>query len=90
MNAPQPSRRRKARHIANHTAAQGNHRLSLLLGTGLLGGFTTYSALAVDTVQLLRTDQTGLAAAYALGTLLLGALATWLGIVIGRARRTRA
>ena len=64
-------------------------QLGLLLGTGFLGGFTTYSALAVDTVQLLRNGTTGLAIAYALGTLLLGAAATWLGIIAGRSRRSR-
>jgi fluoride exporter len=63
-------------------------RLSLLLGTGFLGGFTTYSALAVDTVQLLRAGATGLAVAYAVGTLVLGAVATWLGLAAGRARRS--
>jgi fluoride exporter len=60
------------------------------VGTGFLGGFTTYSALAVDTVQLLRFGEVALATAYAFGTLLLGATATWLGIVVGRARRSRA
>ena len=57
----------------------------LLLGTGLLGGFTTYSALATDSAVLLQGGAGGVALAYAVGTVLLGALATWLGIVIGTA-----
>jgi CrcB protein len=76
--------------LARRPASPRNRRISLLAGTGFLGGFTTYSALAVDTVQLLRLGEIGLATAYALGTLLLGALATWLGIIAGRAGRSRA
>lgn len=53
----------------------------VLLGTGVLGGFTTYSALATDTGLLLANDNIGAALLYAGGTLVLGALATWLGIL---------
>lgn len=74
--------------LAGRKETRRSRRLRLLLGTGLLGGFTTYSALAVDSVQLARNGAIGLAAAYALGTLLLGGAATWLGIVVGRARRS--
>ena len=62
-------------------------RLRLLLGTGVLGGFTTYSALAVDTVLLVRDGAVVRGLAYAVGTLLLGGAATWLGLHLGR--RTR-
>lgn len=62
------------------------HVLGLLLGTGLLGGFTTYSALAVDCVQLLRSGATTAAVAYALGTLLVGGVACWVGIRLGQSR----
>lgn len=57
----------------------------LLLGTGALGGFTTYSALAVDTATLLGDGRTAAAAAYALGTLLVGALATGAGVLAASA-----
>ena len=55
-------------------------RVRLLLGTGVLGGFTTYSALATDTTVLLTGGAVGPALLYALGTVLIGALASWLGI----------
>lgn len=55
--------------------------LRLLLGTGALGGFTTYSTLATDTALLLHHGAALTAAGYALGTLLLGALATWAGVL---------
>jgi CrcB protein len=69
--------------------AGGRRSLRLLLGTGLLGGFTTYSALATDSAVLLHAGAAGFAVAYALGTVLFGGLATWLGIVIGAALHRR-
>lgn len=58
-------------------------RARLGLGTGFLGAFTTYSALAVDTDLLLRGGHPWTAAAYGLGTVLLGGLATTAGIALG-------
>ena len=57
--------------------------LRLLLGTGVLGGFTTYSSLALDAVTLLADGRGGRAAAYRLATLLLGGCASLLGIRAG-------
>ncbi len=66
----------------------GTRRLLRLgVGTGLLGAFTTYSALAVETDLLLRDGRPGLAAAYALGTVLPGLLLTALGVRVGGVRR---
>jgi CrcB protein len=56
----------------------------LLLGTGFLGGFTTYSALAVQADDLLRSGQTGLALAYVLATVVFGLLASIAGVVSAR------
>jgi fluoride exporter len=58
-------------------------RLRLLLGTGVLGGFTTYSALAADTARLYGEGATLPATLYALGTVVVGALATGIGVAIG-------
>lgn len=55
----------------------------LLLGTGVLGGFTTYSALA-GAVSLMLVDGLAiLALAYGLGSVLLGVLAAWAGVALG-------
>ena len=62
--------------------------LGLLAGTGFLGGFTTYGALALDCIQLIRHGQIAAAAGYGLGTLVVGAGASWLGTVLGRAGGT--
>jgi CrcB protein len=57
--------------------------LRLLLGTGLLGGFTTYSALAVDSVM---AASLGAALLYSGATLVLGMAAAYAGITIGGRR----
>lgn len=76
--------------LSRRGAEEGaRRRIRLLIGTGFLGGFTTYSALATDSV-LLAAGGPVLALLNALGTLVLGALATWLGIVlVARAGRGR-
>jgi fluoride exporter len=50
------------------------------LGTGILGGFTTFSTYAVDTRALLAADRPALAAAYVVGTLVVGLSAVVLGL----------
>lgn len=56
------------------------------LGAGLLGSFTTFSALAVSLVALARSDEWMLALAYLAATLALGLFAAWLGLRLGRPR----
>lgn len=57
----------------------------LLLGTGVLGGFTTYSLLAVDAAQLMLEGRVWIALGYGAATLVLGGAASWLGVLSGRA-----
>ena len=59
--------------------------LRLMLGTGVLGGFTTYSTFMTGTVAL-WTDAPALAVGYALGSLVLGLGAAALGLRLGRPR----
>jgi fluoride exporter len=62
----------------------------LFAGTGFLGGFTTYSALATEVVRLWQAALAAQAVAYALGTVLLGAVASLAGIAAGaRLRRAK-
>lgn len=55
-------------------------RLRLCLGTGVLGSFTTYSTLAVETTLLVRDDRPTIALGYGLASVLAGILATVVGI----------
>ena len=58
-------------------------RLQLLVGTGLLGGFTSYSALTLLTSQFLLVAP-GVALLYGLGSVVLGVAMAWLGLALGR------
>lgn len=59
--------------------------IRVFLGTGILGGFTTYSAFAVGAVELWAVAPL-LAAGYAASTLVLGVAACALGMRLGRPR----
>ncbi len=56
--------------------------LRLFFGTGALGGFTTYSALALDTQLLLADGLLGAATVNGAGTLVVGFIAAWAGIIV--------
>ncbi|AJM76988.1 fluoride efflux transporter CrcB [Rathayibacter toxicus] len=73
--------------LAEFLAARGpddgpRRTLRLLVGTGVLGGFTTYSTFSLDTVTLIETGRIAEAVVATAGTLLLGVLAALLGIVV--------
>lgn len=52
----------------------------LFLATGVLGGFTTFSAFSNETVNMLRDGQFWYAAAYIVSSIILGLLATFIGM----------
>lgn len=71
--------------VAYLVARPGSHRLARpVIGVGVLGGWTTFSAFAVDAVQLLETRHDGEAAAYVLASFLGGVLAVILGSLVGQ------
>lgn len=57
--------------------------MRLLLGTGLLGGFTTYSALALALAAMSAEGAVWLAAGYGFATVVGGAVASWCGVRLG-------
>ncbi|MFC7219608.1 fluoride efflux transporter FluC [Streptomyces polyrhachis] len=65
-------------------ARWGHPLLRPFLGTGVLGGFTTFSAYAADVVHLLDEGRAALASAYAGGTLAGGLGAVWAGAALTR------
>ena len=66
-------------------AKKGGNHLAPLLMTGILGGFTTFSAFSLDAFVLYERGQTWLAAGYVLGTVLLGFAGIVGGILATRA-----
>jgi CrcB protein len=52
----------------------------LLLFTGLLGGFTTFSAFGLETMHLLKRGDVAIAAANVLLSVAAGLFALWLGL----------
>ena len=66
------------------------HTVRLLVGTGLLGGFTTYSAFAEEMWQQVDAGDSAGAFGYAVVTLGVGLLAAAFGVLAGGALRDRS
>jgi fluoride exporter len=58
----------------------------LLLGTGLCGGFTTFSTFSYETLKLLQDGKAWGALAYSLGSVAAGVLGVWLALKLAGAR----
>ncbi len=70
---------------------EGRRRdVRLFAGTGILGGFTTYSALAVDTDGLIAGHDIAIGIGYSVLTVAVGAAATAAGIASATAIARRA
>ena len=61
-----------------------NENSKLLLITGLLGGFTTFSAFSSENLLLLQSGRVGPMLANALSALLLGVLFAWAGFALAQ------
>ncbi|EKE43425.1 CrcB-like protein [Oceaniovalibus guishaninsula JLT2003] len=59
--------------------------LSPFVMTGLLGGFTTFSAFSLESVGLLERGEAGLAALYIGLSVALSLTGLWLGMIVARA-----
>lgn len=56
--------------------------IRLLIVTGILGGFTTFSAFGLETITLLRSGHLGMALTYVATSVIGGCLATYAGILL--------
>ncbi|GAB3274537.1 fluoride efflux transporter FluC [Microbacterium lacusdiani] len=65
-------------------------RRRAFLGTGVLGGFTTYSGFAVAEAQLLQAQLVGHVVAFAIAALLVASAAAWAGLAAGVALARKA
>lgn len=69
--------------LARHGGA--NETMRLLLGVGLLGGFTTFSAFSLEMLLLIERGAAGLAVLYAGVSVLAGLAALYAALLIVRA-----
>ena len=59
-------------------------RLRVLLGVGVLGGFTTFSAFSLEVVRMIETRNIGQAAGYVGASVVLAVGAVFLGMIVAR------
>lgn len=63
---------------------EGSPEIRVLLATGILGGFTTFSAFSLDFVVLLQRGDHVAAASYLIGSVAIAILALFAGLAAGR------
>ena len=59
--------------------------MPIVVGVGVLGGFTTFSAFSLEMMQMIERGQIGLAAGYALASVLLALGALFAGMSAAKA-----
>lgn len=62
----------------------GSEQTRLLVGVGVLGGFTTFSAFSLDAVTMIERGQWGVAIGYALVSVIGSVLALFAGLSLVR------
>lgn len=62
-----------------------SYSMRLFLATGILGGFTTFSAFSLDAVALYERGEPGMAAIYVAGSIILSIAGLWAGLGLARA-----
>jgi fluoride exporter len=63
---------------------QGSNELRLFFATGILGGFTTFSAFSLDFAVLWGRGEMGQATAYAAGSVIVSLVALFVGLWLVR------
>lgn len=63
--------------------ATGSQELRLFLTTGLLGGFTTFSAFSLEVALMWQRGEYGAALAYSLASVIVSVAAVFAGLALG-------
>jgi fluoride exporter len=67
-----------------HRGGADQDKLRLLLGVGVLGGFTTFSAFSLETALMIERRAWGQAASYSVASVVLSVGALFLGLMLAR------
>ena len=62
----------------------GSENLRLFLAVGVLGGFTTFSAFSLETINMIEGKSYGAAASYVSASVIFSVAAVFIGLVISR------
>jgi fluoride exporter len=63
---------------------QGGQMMSLFLTTGILGGFTTFSAFSLDAALLWERGQAATAVLYVVGSVIVAIISVFVGLAVMR------
>ena len=70
--------------LFSYAEKSGMHpAVKLFLGTGMLGGFTTFSAFSIETLRLVQINAHTSAVLYVLSSVILGLVLTYVGFLLG-------
>lgn len=64
-------------------------QVKIMIMTGFIGSFTTFSAFSMETVMLIEQDKLALALTYVLTSMIGGMLAAWLGTMLAGTGKRR-
>ena len=67
-----------------HRGGADQEKLRVLLGVGMLGGFTTFSAFSLETALMIERRTYGQALGYTLASVVLSVTALFFGLILAR------